>query len=191
MKTFVFRVVVDTEEDIFRDIQIREDQNFEQLHESIIIAFGFQGDEMASFYMSNEMWEKGEEIGLMDMGFGEGEGQGPATMKSTLIGNKINDDHQKILYVYDFLKMWIFYIELIDIKDETEGEFPRVVREFGPDPDENSKGFADLMDGILEEDPAPKKKSEYDAFQSELDDILGEDEEDEMGGFENIDDYDI
>ena len=32
--------------------------------------------------------------------------------------------HQKILYVYDFLKMWIFYIELIE-----EGEVKAAIDE--------------------------------------------------------------
>ena len=40
-KSYTFRVVIDTEEDIFRDIVILENQNFEEFHHSIIAAFGF------------------------------------------------------------------------------------------------------------------------------------------------------
>ena len=74
MKTYVFRVVADIEEDVFRDIEILGSQNFEDLHDMIIESFDFTGDQMASFYMSDENWDKGEEIGLMDMGFGEEQG---------------------------------------------------------------------------------------------------------------------
>ena len=106
MKAYKFRVVIDTDDDVFRDIVILENQNFEDLHFAVIHAFGFEGDQMASFYMSNEEWEKGEEIGLMDMSFGDE--KGPKDMKSTVIESQIESKHQKILYVYDFLKMWIF-----------------------------------------------------------------------------------
>ena len=69
MIAYKFRVVIDIEEDVFRDVVILENQNFEELHHAIVHAFGFEGDQMASFYMSDEQWEKGEEIGLIDMSF--------------------------------------------------------------------------------------------------------------------------
>ncbi|MEN9640552.1 MAG: hypothetical protein RLZZ262_2421, partial [Bacteroidota bacterium] len=65
---FKFRVIIDTEEDVFRDIEIETDASFEDLHRSILDGFDFEEGEMASFYMSNEQWEKGLEIALMDMG---------------------------------------------------------------------------------------------------------------------------
>jgi len=148
MKTFVFRIVVDTEEDIFRDIELREDQNFEDLHDALIHAFGFEGDQMASFYMSNENWEKGEEISLMDVGLFEGEQSSPS-MKGTLISHKISEKNQKVLYVYDFLKMWIFYIEVIHMDVVSNDKvYPAILREFGEAPDENDKDFPDIMEGI-------------------------------------------
>jgi len=44
MKTYVFRVVADIEEDVFRDIEILGSQNFEDLHDMIIESFDFTGD---------------------------------------------------------------------------------------------------------------------------------------------------
>ena len=138
MKTYVFRVVPDIEEDVFRDIEIKADQSFEDLHNAIIESFDFRGDQMASFYMSNETWEKGEEIGLMDMGFGDE--AGPKTMKTTTLQEMIEDNHQKILYLYDFLKMWIFYVELVGQNEvDASVNYPRTVREIGVSPDENAK----------------------------------------------------
>ena len=45
-----FRIIFDTEEDVFRDIEINESSSLEELHNSIIKSFGFLGNEMASFY---------------------------------------------------------------------------------------------------------------------------------------------
>jgi len=185
MKTYVFRVVADIEEDVFRDIEILGSQNFEDLHDIITEAFDFRGDQMASFYMSDENWEKGEEIGLMDMGFGEEDG--PRTMNSTTIEEMVKEKNQKILYLYDFLKMWIFYVEFVEQKDfETGARYPRSIREVGLSPDEDSREIPDLMEGMLDEEP--KRKSQ----QDEIDDIFNEfDDEFDGEGFENIDDYDF
>ncbi|MBG15426.1 MAG: hypothetical protein CL853_03635 [Crocinitomicaceae bacterium] len=180
MKAYKFRVVIDIEEDVFRDIVILENQNFEQLHHSIIHAFGFEGDQMASFYMSDEQWEKGEEIGLMDMSFGEE--SGPLSMKEVQIGSKIENQHQKILYVYDFLRMWIFYLELIDVFEENSDDaYPHVSLNFGESPEESSKDIPDLLDGMTTSS----------SIEDELNDVFDEFSDDEFGDFENIDDYDL
>ena len=64
-----FRVVLDndTEEDIFRDIEILETDTMEDLHNTITQSFGFDGMEMASFYVSDDEWNQGEEIAMMDI----------------------------------------------------------------------------------------------------------------------------
>ncbi|CAG5076965.1 plasmid pRiA4b ORF-3 family protein [Parvicella tangerina] len=148
MKTLVLRIVIDTEEDIFRDIEIRQDQNFEELHDAIIQSFQFSGDQMASFYMSNDDWEKGQEIGLMDVSAFDGDNSTPS-MKTTLIEQMLNKKHQKMLYVYDFLKMWIFYVEVIQINDADGAQsYPKMVRKFGDAPNEDSKELPDLFEGL-------------------------------------------
>ena len=50
-----FRIILDhdSEGDIFRDIEIRETDSMEDLHNTINQAFGFDGTEMASFYVSD------------------------------------------------------------------------------------------------------------------------------------------
>ena len=190
MKTYVFRVVADIEEDVFRDIEILGSQNFEDLHDMIIESFDFAGDQMASFYMSDENWDKGEEIGLMDMGFGEE--QGPRMMNVTAIEEMVSEKNEKILYLYDFLRMWIFYVEFFEERDFKEGtRYPRCIREAGLSPEETSKEIPDLTEGMFDEDP--KKKSQ----QDEIDDILNEYSDNEFGSesegeaHENIDDYDF
>jgi hypothetical protein len=174
MKEYLFRVLIDTKEDeeIFRDIAINSDANFELLHTAIINAFQFSGKQMASFYLSDEEWNKGDEIGLMDM---SGDGNIFHLMKSTPLEKLATEVGQKILYVYDFLNMWCFFVELVEINTiDEENRYPYLELSFGTAPREESKDvmndlYADA--GLYEEE---EEDDEYNDMQ-----------------FENIDDYDF
>ena len=65
-RIYNFRVLIESgEEDVIREIEISEDQTFEDFHDAIKKAFNFSGKQMASFYISNDEWEKGLEIALV------------------------------------------------------------------------------------------------------------------------------
>ena len=132
---YKFRVIIDTEQDVFRDIEIETTATFERLHEAILDAFDFESGEMASFYMSNESWEKGLEIPLMDMA-----GDAALSMKSTALSEMVSKPSDKVLYIYDFMRMWIFYVELMEVKkDKPSTIYPRVALVFGDAPSQDSK----------------------------------------------------
>ncbi|HRJ35774.1 MAG TPA: hypothetical protein PK610_07285, partial [Flavobacteriales bacterium] len=67
MRIYRFRVVLDTRDDVFCDVDINTEASFEEFYNAITNAFKFKGGVMSSFYMSNENWDKGEEITLLDM----------------------------------------------------------------------------------------------------------------------------
>ena len=139
MPIFKFRVMLDFEESVFRDIEIRSDQSFFDLHNAIIASFGFKGDQMASFYMSNDDWDRGEEIPLMEMA-GEEEENDQLSMRDAVLGKYARKVHHKMVYIYDFLRMWAFYIELMEIRDSSgETKLPKVVLAFGEAPNEEDK----------------------------------------------------
>lgn len=185
MKSYTFRLVVDTEEDIFRDVEIASDDTFESLHNTIVKAFDFKGDQMTSFYMSDENWEKGEEIALMDMGFGK-------SMSDTKLVDMITSDDQKILYVYDFLKMWIFYVELVKVNEKpTQNELPAILIKIGNSPNEEDKEIPNLLEGMTDLDSSNASNNDVDDFYKKYGDEFGGDLDDDFGGFENIDDLDI
>ena len=131
-----FRVILDndTEEDIFRDLEIRESDSLEDLHNIVLQSFGFDGSEMASFYLSDEQWNQGEEISLFDVS------EGPDTVKlmnSTVINDVVHEVQTKLIYVYDFLNMWTFYVELAEIVEEAEGtDYPNLLFVHGQIPEE-------------------------------------------------------
>ena len=118
-KAFRFRVILDTQEDVVREIEISEEDSFENLHKALLESFGFENTEMASFYMSNDDWEKVEEITLMDMGKPEGQEEVEDALPTPMMSNSflyeyMNGPATKVIYVFDFLLMWCFYIELIE-----------------------------------------------------------------------------
>jgi hypothetical protein len=187
MRIYRFRVLIDHESEAFRDIEIGSEQTFLDLHRAIKDAFGFIGQEMACFYVSDPEWNKGAEIPLADMGFAE-EGTVPPLMGDTLISDHIRSTDQRFIYAYDFLHMWMFMVELIAATDPLPGvAYPRVVMSMGNAPDEHSKEM-DLAEGILEDnDPYAAGPEEY-GMDDEDDDLGLEEDEDGFGEHGTMDD---
>ena len=109
MSIYKFRVLLESDDDIFRDIEIKSTQNFDDLHEIIVAAFGFDNSQMASFYLSNDDWEKGQEITLFDMQIEDDQQEKVLVMSETSINSQINCVGGHILYSYDFLNMHNFF----------------------------------------------------------------------------------
>ena len=129
-----FRIILDndTDEDIFRDLEIRETDTLEDLHNIITQSFGFDGTEMASFYISNDTWDQGEEISLFDLS----EDASARLMNETSLDSVVHEVQTKLIYIYDFLSLWTFYVELAEIVDETEGnDYPNLMFVQGQVPD--------------------------------------------------------
>jgi hypothetical protein len=147
-----FRVVLDndTEEDVFRDLEIRETDTMEDLHNIITQSFGFEGLEMASFYISDDEWNQGEEIAMFDMSEA---GNEVMVMGQTIIKDVVHEASQKLIYVYDFLSMWTFYVELAEIVNEAEGtDYPNLMFVHGQIPDEApDKTFEAQSDDAFDE----------------------------------------
>lgn len=144
MRVFHIRILLDSSEDIFRDIEIEESASFFELHESLIEAFGFSGLEMASFYKSNEYWDKGEEIVLMDT-MKDPDQPSVRAMSEIPLHEMFRAPEDKMLYLYDFMRMWIFYVELIEIVDrKPDVTYPQVVLWVGNAPAEDSKSVESM-----------------------------------------------
>ena len=157
-----FRVILDndTEDDVFRDLEIRETDTLEDLHNIITQSFGFDGTEMASFYLSDDEWNQGEEISLFDLSEGS---TSTRLMSETLINKDVHELKPKLIYVYDFLSMWTFFVELAEIVEEEEGhDYPNLMFVHGQIPTE-----------------APEKNFEADSF----------DDDNEFDDDYDVDDY--
>jgi hypothetical protein len=164
-----FRVILDTEADVFRELEIETDAILEELHLAVLDAFDFEAGEMASFYRSNDEWEKGDEIPLLSIKEDE-----DVTMANTKISDVVQAPFGKLLYVYDFMRMWIFYLEAVEVKqDKPSTIYPRVALVFGDAPGQYSKEPGDDLsfDDDLDE-----------SFDDELDDEDEIFDEDEFSG---------
>lgn len=130
-----FRVILDndTDQDVFRDLEVRETDTLEDLHNAIAQSFGFDGLEMASFYLSDDNWNQGEEISMFDVGEGD---DSVRLMSETAINDVVFEMQTKLIYIYDFMSMWTFFVELAEIVDETQGtDYPNLMFVHGQLPD--------------------------------------------------------
>jgi hypothetical protein len=150
-----FRVVLDAEEDIFRDIELENESTFEDFHNTIIQSFGLSGHEMATFYLTDDDWNQGEAISQTDM-FDEPN----RLMEETKLSDVINEEQQTALYIYDFLEMWTFFVTCVEEAEVVSGlSYPNLVFSHGVLPAEappkqfkGSSGSEEEEDGEEEED---------------------------------------
>ena len=130
---YKIRIILDAEEDIFRDMEIEASNSLEEFHNAITQAFGFLGNEMASFYTCDAEWNQDEEIALFDM---SENGSNVRLMNEIKLEDIITTNTPKLLYVYYFLNMWAFFIELADVVEKEDGKaYPNIIFSFGELPD--------------------------------------------------------
>ena len=128
-----FRVILDADEDVFRDIEMLQESTLEDLHNTIVQSFGFDGTEMASFYVSDDDWKQGEEIHQFDM---SGHDESIKLMNETSLDSIFSNNQTKMIYVYDFLKMWTFFVELGQMAEIEEGrDYPNLMFVHGQIPE--------------------------------------------------------
>jgi len=150
MAILKFRIYFEDDDSIYRDVAIRHTQSFFELHEAILRAYEFDNKHKATFFRSNDHWQRGREISLEVY-----EKDYKATtliMKDTTVGNEIKNPGQKFIYNYDFNKNWSFLVELINVSKEENAKlsYPAMVRTEGIAPSQyGTKGllgakFADV-----------------------------------------------
>ena len=169
---YKFRAILDSEEDVFRDIAIQEEATLEDLHNAIVNGFGFDGMEVASFYTCDDTWNQEDEIPMFDIGDIPGEQK---TMSDYKLNELLDKDQTKIIYVYDFINMWTFLVELATIEKAEAGIiYPNLLFSHGELP------------AIA---PEKEFETEGDDFYSEFEDDLDEDDLDAFGEEDNFEDF--
>lgn len=161
-KVVHFRVLMDWEKDVFRDIEISLNDNFYKLHEIIQEAFGFDNSQMASFYVSNDNWEKGQEITLADMSEPGGHTQPIWLMHETAMNKIIFEKGQKLVYVFDFMLMWCFFIDVINVTElDNNVILPRIRQTYGAAPDQYGKSPEIVFDAeTIDQNPDDEENLE-------------------------------
>lgn len=128
MAVLKFRAYYEEDESVYRDIVIKHLQTFADLHQAILKAYEFDNKHQATFFRSNDSWQRGREITLEK--YDKPYQAEPLIMSVTTIGSEIKDPNQKFIFVYDFAKNWSFLIELINVSKEesVKTSYPSVSR---------------------------------------------------------------
>lgn len=141
MAVYRFRVCMEENEDVYRDIDIKASQNFEDFHKVIQESFKFDAKHAASFFVSDDYWRKNQEITLRkeDLPLDEEEIRKKISPKKLMgevkIAKYIEQPHQRFVYIFDPAVQWCFLIEMLKIADESPKiNYPSCIRTAGTAP---------------------------------------------------------
>ena len=199
---YKIRVILDNDndEDVFKDFEVSKNINLTKFHEYIKKEFNLQGSEMASFYSVDENWDTLIEYTLVPFD------DNSVPMEKLSLHDILNNNESSILYVYDFMNMWTFFIELLNEtskkKNESQislffskGEVPKIPPKKNFSNDQKEHLFATSVIAIsakLAKSDGKISKSEILAFKK-IFEFPAEDEKAISNIFnsakENIDDY--
>ncbi|MCM5526964.1 plasmid pRiA4b ORF-3 family protein [Parasegetibacter sp. NRK P23] len=182
MAVLKFRAYFEEDDSIYRDIVIKHTQSFRELHQMILKSYEFDSKHAATFYRSNDNWQRGREISLEK--YDKEYKADPLLMDDTTIGSEIRDPNQKFIYVYDFAKNWTFLVELINVSKEENPrlEYPSITRTEGIPP--SQYGTKSLLgDKFVDVEEKYDLGKERDGFGEEGEDN-GDTDNEEDGGHE-------
>lgn len=184
MAVLKFRVYWEDDESVYRDVAILHTQTFHELYEVVLKCFEFDNKHQATFFRSNDKWQRGRQIVAerYDLVY-KAE---PLLMDETTLGSEIKDPNQKFIFVYDFHKNWTFHLEVINVnKEEEYKEYPFCARSEGIGPSQyGTKGLVNEKLAEIEEKYDLKTGIAPDGYTDEGDpedtenaDISGSDED--------------
>ncbi len=183
MAVLKFRVFFEEDDTIYRDIAIKHNQSFFELHQALLAAYEFDSIHQASFYRSNDSWQRGRAISLEKYDNVEYKVD-PLDMIETNIGTEIRDTEQKFVYVYDFQKNWSFQIQLIGVSKEENAKliYPTITRKEGIGP--SQYGIKSILgDRFADVEEKYDLGALGEGFSDEGEE--GSNDTDELGGEEN------
>ncbi len=156
MAVYRFRVIIEDNDDVYRDIDIKSVQTFEELHNTIQEAFKFDKKHAASFFVSDDYWRKGLEVTLRkeDLPLTPEEirlkVEPKKLMSETKIAKLIETPHQRFVYVFDENVQWNFLLEMMKIATEdAKTKYPCISKSIGTAPKQYKQ-----LNIIKDEDPA-------------------------------------
>jgi len=167
---FFLRVIADTNDTVLKEVRIKSGASMMKLHEHIFTEFGLNPGEMASFYYSNANWDQGDELPMFAMD------DDMPSMEATTV-EQFFSNTKNGLYVYNFLDMNIFYLEVVKTEEEegfedfvvlsSVGELPKTEQEApsaapSKDPGEMTEAELNALYGLddLDSGALPKENDE-------------------------------
>ncbi|MDE5674067.1 MAG: hypothetical protein K2I44_01825, partial [Muribaculaceae bacterium] len=105
-----FKLVSDEVSNFSREIEIDSNSTFLQLRNAILDSVGYLKDDIDSFFLCDDEWQRQEEITLEDMG--SASDQDIWLMEDTPLNELIEDEGQKLVFVFDYMTERSFFMEM-------------------------------------------------------------------------------
>lgn len=110
---YKFTMLSDEIDSFVRIINIDSEAKFIDLHDAILDSVNFEKNQMTSFFICSDNWEKEQEVTLVEM---ESSSEyDNLVMDKTTLEELISEENQKLLYVFDMMSDRVFFIELTEI----------------------------------------------------------------------------
>lgn len=168
-ETMLYRIkfISDEVEGFLREVKIDSDASFLDLNKIILKSCGYPDDQLTSFFLCDDEWERKQQVTREDMGAGDVD-EDIYVMADATLSDFIEDEGQKLEFVFDPFAERTFYLH---VKELIPGEHladPEITRSQGNPP-------AQLQ--IMDPDPVINgAKSAAGAFgEDDLDDLYGSD----------------
>lgn len=133
MAIYKFKITFEDFDDVVREIDIKSNQTFEDLHKAIHKSTGYNAEKSSSFYVSTDNWLKGDEIAYLPS---ERKKDRVVLMEKSKLSGFIEDPHQKFYYIYNFDRPYDFHVELVKIILDADPhiEYPFLAKSTGEAP---------------------------------------------------------
>jgi hypothetical protein len=110
---YKFTMLSDEIDDFVRVIEIDSEAKFIDLHNAILDSVNYEKNQMTTFFICSDNWEKGQEVTLVEM---ESSSEyDNLVMDETTLEELLVDENQKLLYVFDMMSDRVFFLELTEI----------------------------------------------------------------------------
>ena len=149
------------------------DATFLQFHEAIPKSVNFKNDQLTSFYICNELWEKGQEISLIELD--KNFEYDNMTMDSTPLSSLLNEPGQRFIYVFDPLLERYFFGSLQDIETgstvavqciKSQGNPPKQQNNENPLQNNNLNNNIDIDENLYGDNDFDQEDFDQEGFQN-------------------------
>lgn len=180
---YKIRLILDIKDDVFRDIEIKGNQNLWNLHLGIKSAFSLLGEDLSVFNILDKDGVVVKSVPLEDMS-DDGDGE---IMSDVYISEAFEKIGDKIHFQYGFMDLWEFFGELVEIIDEKPAvNYPITVFRFGNMPlkapsKSGAKNIKNDEISLMEDDDFDNFDDSFDS--GDFDDAEDDGFEDDGGDF--------
>lgn len=130
---YKIKFISDEVDGFVREIKIDSDATFLDLNKIILESCGYPDDQMTSFYICNDEWERKEQVTREDMGTSDAD-EDIFVMEDTILSEFIEDEDQKMEFVFDPFAERVFYLDVTEVVPGESLKVPQIVRAKGDAP---------------------------------------------------------